>query len=349
MTGLFSELNVAGIRLANRIVLPPMATEQADAEGLAGARTVPWYASLAATGVALVVTEHSFISPEGRAAPGQLSLASDACVPGHAAIARAVHAAGAVCAAQISHAGANRRPGMPGRTIGPSAVEYPLSHTVPEEMSVQEIAEVVRAFGAAAVRVQTAGYDLVEVHCAHGYLLSEFLSPLTNHRSDAYGGSPAHRRRLLLEVIEEVQSAIRRSMPVMVRLGVADNPPGLQLYEGGLSLAEGVEAARALDDAGVAILDLSAGICGSRPAEVSGEAYYRPFAEAVSPAVHCHVVCTGGITLPQTAQDIIQHGTSDLVGVARAIAANHDWVHHARELFGRQADHQEDTWTSRSQ
>jgi NADPH2 dehydrogenase len=335
MTNLFSELDVAGISLANHIVLPPMATEQADVEGLAGSGTAPWYASLAATGVALVVVEHSYVAPEGRASPRQLSLASDECIPGHAVIAQAIHTAGAVCAAQISHAGANRRPEMPGRCIGPSAVEHPTSHVVPEEMSAEDIAGTVRAFGTAAVRVRSAGYDFVEVHCAHGYLLGEFLSPLTNHRGDSYGGSPARRRRLLLEVIEEVRSAVHGDLPVMVRLGVSDNPPGMQLYEGGLSISEGVEAARALDDAGVAILDLSADICGSRPVEVSGEAYYRPFAEAVSAAVHCHVVCTGGITLPQTAQDIIEGGIADLVGVARAIAANHNWVRNARAKLGQ--------------
>jgi len=206
-------------------------------------------------------------------------------------------------------------------------------------MSTDEIAATVRAFGAAAGRVLSAGYDFVEIHCAHGYLLNQFLSPLTNHRSDSYGGTPARRRRLLLEVVEEVRSAVHGDVPLMVRLGVADNPPGMLLYPGGLPVAEGIEAARALDDAGVAILDLSAGICGSRPAEVSGEAYFRPFAEAVSPSVHCHVVCTGGITLPQTAQEIIDSGTSDLVGVARAVAANHDWVRNAREEVGPQANY----------
>ncbi len=120
-------------------------------------------------------------------------------------------------------------------------------------------------------------------------------------------------------------------------IGVADNPPLLQLYDGGLTVAEGVEAAQALDDAGVAILDLSAGICGSRPIGVTGEAYFRPFAEAVSAVVRCHVVCTGGITRPQTAQEIVQSGAADLVGVGRAIAADHDWVHKAREETGRQA------------
>ncbi len=344
MTDLFSELDVAGVRLANRIVLPPMATEKADAGGLAGPGTVPWYAALAATGVALVVVEHSYVTPEGRASPGQLSFASDACIAGHAAITQAVHASGALCAAQISHAGANRRSDIPGRRIGPSAVETPCSPTIPEEMTAEEITGTVRAFGAAASRARSAGYDFVEVHCAHGYLLSEFLSPLTNRRSDGYGGSPAGRRRLLLEVIEEVRSAVRGDLPVMVRLGVSDNPPGLQLYEGGLSVAEGVAAACALDDAGVAILDLSAGICGSRPAGISGEAYYRPFAEAVSPAVRCHVVCTGGITLPQTAQEIIQSGASDLVGIARAIAADHEWVHNAHRELG----HRGSTWTSPS-
>jgi len=334
MKHLFSELDVAGVRLANRIVLPPMATEQADAEGHPSPATAGHYGSLAATGVALVVVEHSCVAPEGRAAPRQISLASDAHMSGHAAIATAIHAAGALCAAQISHAGSNRRAEMPGRCLGPSAVENPVSHLVPEEMSKGDIAATIRAFGAAAARVREAGYDFVEVHCAHGYLLGEFLSPLTNHRTDAYGGTPAGRRRLLLEIVEEVGAAVHGDLPLMVRLGLADNPPLVQLYEGGLTMTEGVEAARALDDAGVAILDLSAGICGSRPAEVTGEAYFRPFAEAVSAVVHCHVVCTGGITQPQTAQDIIQNQSADLVGVGRALAADHDWVRKAREATG---------------
>jgi len=337
MKHLFSELDVAGVRLANRIVLPPMATEQADAEGHPSPATAGYYGSLAATGVALVVVEHSYIAPEGRASPRQISLASDAHISGHTAIATAIHAAGALCAAQINHAGSNRRAEIPGRCLGPSAVENPVSHLVPEEMSNSDIAAAIRAFGAAAGRVQGAGYDFVEVHCAHGYLLGQFLSPLTNHRTDAYGGTPAGRRRLLLEVVEEVKASVHGDLPLMVRLAVADNPPVLQLYEGGLTIAEGVEAARALDDAGVAILDLSAGICGSRPTRVTGEAYFRseayfrPFAEAVSAAVRCHVVCTGGITQPQTAEEIIQSGAADLVGVARAIAGDHDWVRKARE------------------
>jgi NADPH2 dehydrogenase len=334
MKHLFSELDVAGVRLANRLVLPPMGTDQADADGHPSPTTAGHYGSLAATGVALVVVEHSCVTPEGRASPGQLSLASDAHTSGHAAIAASIHAAGALCAAQISHAGSNRRAEMPGQCLGPSAVENPVSHLVPEEMSSSDIVATIRAFGAAAARVQGAGYDFVEVHCAHGYLLGEFLSPLTNHRTDAYGGTPAGRRRLLLEIVEEVQAAAHGDLPLMFRLGVADNPPLLQLYEGGLTMAEGVEAARALEDAGVAILDLSAGICGSRPAEVTGEAYFRPFAEAVSAAVHCHVVCTGGITQPETAQEIIQSGAADLVGVGRAIAADHDWVRKAREAAG---------------
>jgi len=331
MKHLFSELDVAGVRLANRIVLPPMATEQADAEGHPSPTTADYYGSLAATGVALVVVEHSYVAPEGRASPRQMSLASDAHISGHTAIVSAIHAAGALCAAQINHAGSNRRAEMPGRCLGPSAIENPVSHLVPEEMSNSDIAATIRAFGAAAARVQGAGYDLVEVHCAHGYLLGQFLSPLTNHRTDAYGGTPAGRRRLLLEIVEEVGAAVHGDLPLMVRLGVADNPPLLQLYEGGLTMTEGVEAARALDDAGVAILDLSAGMCGSRPAGLTGEAYYRPFAEAVSAAVHCHVVCTGGITQPQTAEDIIQDQVADLVGVGRALAADHDWVRKARE------------------
>ncbi len=334
MKDLFSELDVAGVRLANRIVVPPMATEQADAEGLPSPATAGHYGSLAATGAALIVVEHSCVTPEGRASPSQMSLASDAHISPHAAITAAIHAAGALCAAQISHSGSNRRAEMPGRCLGPSGVEHPVSHLVAEEMSQSDIVAVIRAFGAAAGRVRGAGYDFVEVHCAHGYLLGEFLSPLTNHRTDTYGGSAARRRRLLLEIVEEVRAAVHGDLPLMVRLGVADNPPLLQLYEGGLTMTEGVEAARALDDAGIAVLDLSAGICGSRPAGITGEAYFRPFAEAVSAAVRCRVVCTGGITQPQTAQDVIRSGAADLVGIGRALAADPDWVRKAREATG---------------
>lgn len=335
MSDLFSELDVAGVRLANRIVIPPMATEQADAEGHPGPATADYYGSLAATAAAMVVVEHSYVTPEGRASPRQMSLASDTHVPGHIAITAAIHAAGALCAAQISHAGANQRAEMSIRCMGPSAIEHPVSHLIPEQMSHSDIVTTVRAFGAAARRVYEAGYDFVEIHCAHGYLLGQFLSPLTNHRTDAYGGTPAGRRRLVLEIAEEVRAAVHGDIPLMVRLGVADNPPLIQLYEGGLTVSEGIEAARALDDAGVAILDLSAGICGSRPTGVTGEAYFRPFAESVSAAVRCHVVCTGGITLPETAQDIIQRGDADLVGVGRAVAADHDWVRKTREVLGR--------------
>ncbi len=330
MKNLFSGIDIAEIHLSNRIVVPPMATEQADSAGRTGPGSALHYGELAATGAALVVVEHSYVALEGRSSPKQLSLSSDDDIAGHTAIAEAIHKAGARCAAQISHAGANRRPDMPGRYIGPSAVEHPFSHVVPEEMTLQDIAATVRAFGEAARRVRTAGYDFVEVHCAHGYLLNEFLSPLTNNRSDAYGGTPARRRRLLLEVVEEVRAAVDNNLPLLVRLGVADNPPQLELYPGGLTVEEGVEAAKALEDAGVAVLDLSGGICGSRPGKVSGEAYYRPFAEAVSAAVHCHVVCTGGIIHPATAQDILTSGAADLVGVGRALAADHDWVRKAR-------------------
>ena len=274
MAHLFSELDVAGVRLANRIVLPPMATEQADVDGHPSPATAGHYGSLAATGVALVVVEHSCVAPEGRASPGQMSLASDAHIAGHVAITAAIHAAGSLCAAQISHAGSNRWEEMPGGCLGPSAIEHPVSHRMPEEMSGSDIVAVIRAFGAAAGRVREAGYDFVEVHCAHGYLLGEFLSPLTNHRTDSTAGQRQSEGASCSRSSKKSGRPCLRICRSWVRLGVADNPPLLQLYEGGLTMAEGVEAARALGDAGVAILDLSAGICGSRPAGITGEAYF---------------------------------------------------------------------------
>ncbi len=198
-------------------------------------------------------------------------------------------------------------------------------------MTKKDITDVVRAFGQAGRRAKAAGYDLVEIHCAHGYLLSQFLSPLTNQRRDKYGGTLLKRMLLPLEVLEEVRSQVGEDFPVMVRLGLADNPPAKTLYPGGLPVEEGLVAARALEQAGSAILDLSAGICGSRPAGVSGEAYYLPFAQACSQAVKLPLICTGGVTLAQTAEHIVASGTAALVGVGRALAADRSWVEKARK------------------
>jgi 2,4-dienoyl-CoA reductase-like NADH-dependent reductase (Old Yellow Enzyme family) len=278
----------------------------------------------------LLVVEHNFVSAEGRASPRQMSIARDDDVEPHRRLLHAARRPGLRLALQISHAGSNRRDLPAGGEVGASAVPHPGSGVIPRELSTAEIAARVAAFGAAAARARAAGYDMVEIHCAHGYLLGQFLSPLTNRRGDRYGGPLANRLRLLLETIEEVRGRIGGDMPLLVRLGVSDDPPGMSLHPGGLPLADGVAAARRLDSSGIDLIDLSGGLCGSRPPGLRGEGYFRDFARAVRGAVRLPLLLTGGITRAETAEAILQAGEADLVGIGRALAADPDWVARAQ-------------------
>ena len=331
MNELFSPCVIANIEIPNRIVMPPMATEKSDPVGMISDVSVADYRRMAAAGMGLLIVEHNFIDETGRVSPRQMSIARDECVPAHRRLAAAIHEAGCAVAVQINHAGSNRLEPYNRDALGASAVAHPTSRITPAELDREGIAAIVGSFGRAAVRARTAGYDLVEIHCAHGYLLSQFLSPLTNRRRDRYGGGIARRMRFLLEVIEEVKAATGGDFPLMVRLGLADNPPAKTMFPGGLEMTEGLQVALALQGTGIALLDLSGGICGSRPAGVTGEAYYLPLALAARKAVRLPILTTGGITRAETARKIIEEGTADFVGVGRALVFDPDWIARARE------------------
>jgi 2,4-dienoyl-CoA reductase-like NADH-dependent reductase (Old Yellow Enzyme family) len=330
MNPLFSPLEIKGLTLKNRLVLPPMATEKSAPEGLVTPDSITYYGTMAERGMALLIVEHNFVSPEGKASPGQMSIARDADLAGHSRICRAIHDADTPTALQISHAGSNHQESLGPDCQGASPVAHPGSGLVPRELGIKDIADLVSTFGRAAARGKSAGYDLVEIHAAHGYLLSQFLSPLTNQRGDRYGGSAANRRRLLLEIIEETRCRVGEDYPLMLRLGISDIPPGLALHRGGLSLEEGIQAARCATEAGIDLLDISGGLGGSRPAGISGEGYFLPWMEALRPAVKVPLLLTGGITSPAGAGRVLQSGWVDLVGVGRALAADPDWVVKAR-------------------
>jgi NADPH2 dehydrogenase len=332
---LFTPLCVKHIELKNRIVMPPMASEQSGPDGAVRPESAGYYGELASRGMGLLVVEHNFTALEGRASPGQMSIASDRDIEGHGSIAAAIHGKGARAALQVSHAGSNRQETVAGPCLGASPVAHPASGLVPRELSIGEIAGIVSAFGLAAARGQRSGYDLVEIHAAHGYLLGQFLSPLTNRRGDRYGASPANRRRLLLEVVEEAKGRVGAAFPLMVRLGLCDTPPGMDLHAGGLTLAEGIATARSLAAAGIDILDISGGLCGSRPAGLVGEAYFLPWLQALRPEVSLPLVLTGGVRTPETALAVLRGGHADLVGVGRALAADPLWVVKAGERLGR--------------
>jgi NADPH2 dehydrogenase len=326
---LLSPLSFAGLHLRNRIVMPPMWSGQAGPDGGVTDAIVEYHRVRAEAGCGLVIVEHAFVHHWGRHSATQMGVHDDAMVEGLAGLASAIRGTGAVACLQLSHAGSRSSAKVLGRTpLAPSAVRHPYEPQgdVPEAMTSEAIRETVLAFGSAAVRARRAGFDAVEIHAAHGFLLSEFLSPLTNHRTDGYGGSEDRRVRLHLEVLEEVA---RRGdgIPVFVRLGSHDETPG------GLEIDAAARAADKLVQAGAALIDVSGGLCGSRPAGRTA-GYFVAYAEAIKARVGVPIVVTGGITEAEHADRIVREGRADLVGIGRAMLNDAQWARKAIDRLG---------------
>lgn len=328
MADLFTPLTVKNVVLKNRIVLPPMASALATAEGAVTEKHKEHYLARARAGVGLIILEHAFIDPLGRASFNQLGLDGDDKLPGLTDLVTSLHAVGAKVVPQLNHAGSNTTPEVLGgaEPLGASAVEHPTSHSVPREMSLADIEHVIAAFVQAARRVKAAGCDGVEIHGAHGYLLNQFLSPLTNRRSDAYGGGLEARLKLPLEVVRAVRAEVGPDCLLLYRLGADDRMPG------GLTLDETRRAAPLLVEAGVDILDISGGLCGSRP-EGAPSAYFLPLASGIKEVVDVPVICTGGIREPELADSIVREGKADLIGVGRAQLADPEWARKAQAWY----------------
>lgn len=331
MPGLLDPLVVRHRVLRNRIVMPPLWSGKAGLDGLATEAHVEYHRVRAAAGCGLIIVEHAFVEARGRHTPTQLGLHTDAAVPGLARVAAAIKAEGALACVQLAHAGSKADAAVIGRTpVGPSAVLHPYAPEcgVPEALAQEALTDVVRAFGAAARRAREAGFDAVEVHAAHGFLLSQFLSPLTNWRTDLYGGPLEHRGRLHLEVLCAVRAAVGPEMLVFVRLGAGDDTPG------GLVLDDSVAFAPRLVEAGADLLDVSGGLQGSRPASegLSG-AYFARFSAPLKRAVTVPVLVTGGVTEPRQADSLVRERQADLVGVGRAMLADPQWAAKAIEVL----------------
>ena len=320
-------VRIGGIELKNRIVMPPMATEKSEGGGVSEALCRYYDEKTRNGAIGLVITEHCFVRPDGKASPRQLSIASDADVGGLSRLAAAIHANGAKAFAQISHAGAAAKAEVTGcPPIGPSAVPSPRAPgSAPREMDVAEIREIVSAFAQAAARAKRAGFDGVEIHSAHGYLLDQFYSPLTNHRGDEYGGSLENRLRIHREVLAAVREAAGADFPVALRLGACD------YMDGGATAEDGARAAVLLERAGVDLLDVSGGFCGYVNPNCREQGYFRELTEAMKREVSLPVVLTGGIVDPAAAERLLEEGAADLIGVGRAILKDSHWAKRAIE------------------
>ena len=311
------EIRIGQVKVNNRLVMPPMQTNKAD-RGHVTEELVGYYRDRAVMSrPGIIVTEHSCIAESGRAAEGQLSIASDACIEEHRQLTDAIHAGGSKAFVQLNHAGSN---GI-GESVSASPVTIPAKKLTrrPRELTPDEILEIKVQFAAAAVRAVQAGYDGVEIHCAHGYLLNQFYSPMTNKRKDAYDGSLENRLRFTLETAARVREAVGPSVPIAVRLGGADYLPG------GSKEEDAAEGAALLEAAGVDLIDLSGGMCFFfRPGHLEA-GYFSSMAEKVKARVSVPVLLTGGVQRIAEAEKLLSSGKADLIGVGRALLKDAHW------------------------
>ena len=324
-------LVVKGYELGNRLVLPPMATSRGDENGQVTPQILEYYDDKTRGGyIGLVITEHSFVSQEGMANKRQMSVSRDEDIPGLKQLAKTIHTNGSIAVAQISHAGSSSKKSVTGEnSVGPSAVDFDNRPTPDHELTVAEIQVLVRKFADAARRCVEAGFDGVEIHAAHGYLLNQFYSPLTNKREDEYGGDVFGRIKFHLEVIQAIRREIGREALLLLRLGAIDD------CEGGNTVEDAVVAAKVFEEAGVDILDISGGMTGIMiRGREKQQGYFSQETERLKHEICIPVLLTGGITDAAAAEDILQKGQADLIGVGRAILKDSQW---ARRVFASEA------------
>jgi 2,4-dienoyl-CoA reductase-like NADH-dependent reductase (Old Yellow Enzyme family) len=311
---IFRPYKIGKVELRNRFVRSATWDDTADGSGVVTEKSVAIYRQLAKGNIGLIVSGYAFISTLGQAVYGQYGVYTDKMIPGLRKLVRVVHQSGGKIALQIVHAGISSDY-LRDKGIIPLAVSYlPEVKRTHREMPDEEIQIIITDFAAAARRGVEAGFDAVQLHGAHGYLMSQFISPLNNHRTDRWGGSAENRRRFHLEVIRAIRQAIGANFPLLIKFGVKDD------REGGLALSEGVEAARLMVEAGIDAIEVSAGIGTSAQIVKVNEPerpFYRDRAAAVKRAVTVPVITVGGIRSLKMAQNIVDSGDADLISMSR--------------------------------
>lgn len=339
MSVLFSPLQLRDLTLPNRIGIPPMCQYSAT-DGRAGDWHVQHYGSRAVGGAGLVIVEATAVLPEGRISPGDLGLWDDAQIEPLARLARLIESQGSVPVIQLAHAGRKASVGLgweAQRTltaaeggwtaVAPSAIAFE-GYAEPLALDAAGIARVVAAFGAAARRALQAGFKAVEIHAAHGYLLHQFLSPLSNLRSDEYGGGFAQRIRLTREVVAAIRAEWPANLPLLIRLSATD------WVEGGWDADQTVDLCKLLKTDGVDLVDVStAGLVASAKIPV-GPGFQVPFATRIRKEAGLPSAAVGLITEAAQAEAIIARGEADLVLVGREILRNPYWPLQAAQALG---------------
>ena len=318
-SALFSPLRLRDLALRNRLVRSATAERMCRDDGSPDERVIAIARRLARGGVALIVTGHAYVLASGKCHAEMLGCDDDALIAPLAALAQAAHAEGARIALQMNHGGRACDPAVAGALVAPSAVALP-GRPEPRALTLDEIRAIADAFGRAAVRARRAGFDAVQIHAAHGYLASQFLSPLANRRTDDYGGALENRARFLHDVIAALRRAAGADVPLLVKLGVGD------YEEGGLTIAEGAAVAGWLEHWGVDAIEVSAGMKGAMRTRVTSparEAYLLPAALEVRARSRLPLALVGGLRSRPVMERALAAGL-DLVSLSRPLIREPD-------------------------
>ena len=329
MSRLFESTCINHLVLTNRFI------RSATWEGLAGddgsptPKLIGMSARLAQGGVGLIITGHAYVSREGQAGPWQLGVYSDVCIPGLAEMTRTIHAIGGRIAIQLAHAGSRAASHLSGlEPRGPSVTETGAG-LVGREMTPDDIEAIVEAFADAAVRGLKAGFDAVQIHAAHGYLLSQFLSPFFNKRKDEYGGPIENRARLVVQVTGAIRKAVGPGFPVFIKVNSEDFLPG------GLTVGDMLQTAAMLEEAGIDAIEMSGGTFLSgknnpsrrgRPGSEEPEAYYETAARRYQEKIRVPLMLVGGIRTFETAEKLVNEGVADYIALSRPLIREPDLI-----------------------
>jgi 2,4-dienoyl-CoA reductase-like NADH-dependent reductase (Old Yellow Enzyme family) len=336
---LFEPIRINGMVLKNRFVRTATAERMSPPDGGFTQEMVNLCTKLARGGVGLIITGHAYIHPLGKAERRMTGIHNDDLIPALKKLVDEVHKFETKIIMQINHSGGRRDKDVGEETpIGPSTIEYEPLGIVSRAMDPEEIEEVIDLFAKAAQRVKDAGFDGVEIHSVHGYLINQFLSPLTNKREDTWGGSLENRMRFLLEVYNHIRGTVGKDYPVLAKIPAGD------FVEGGLTVDEACEVAKKLSELRIDAIELSGGLAGSRYrkgrkdlAWMRKEAYFRSYTGMVKKVTRVPVILVGGLKKPETMRKILEEGVADLIGLARPLIREPDFPNRIRKGDFRRA------------
>jgi len=339
MSKLFAAGLINGLNLRNRFIRSATWEGMATTDGAVTPKLVRTMVDLARGGVGLIISSHSYVSPEGQASPWQLGIYKDELIPGLKGLTNAVHENGGKILMQLAHAGnfaaedlINRPPLVVSDFAG-------LAETLRQEITKSDIVELISAYTEAAERAKTAGFDGIQIHSAHGYLLSQFLSPVFNKRQDEYGGSIRNRARIHLEIYRSVRSVVGQDFPILIKMNCGD------FVENGLNIGESVRAAKLFADAGFDAIELSGGLIGGGKLSPSRtginsadqEAYFKDYARKVKEKIDIPLILVGGLRSFEVAEKLIVDGAADYISMSRPFIREPDLINRWRSGDRRKA------------